>query len=76
MGLVIDLIPESTTATNPFGITFGAGASIEIIDPPIIAVNRDLSNTSLDYVFETGVIIRKGPVTAFIPFSNIKAFLF
>ena len=71
MPVVLDLFPQTTANTNPFGITFGATATCEILNVPEMIMNKNIGTVNLDYVNETGLIFSKGPNNGFVPWSNI-----
>lgn len=71
MPRIIELAPQTTANTNPFGITFGASAECELIAEPEMIINKNLGVIDLDYINETGLMLSKGAVNAFLPWSNI-----
>ena len=71
MPRVLDLAPQTSANTNPFGITFGASAECELIMEPEMIINKDLGTLDLDYINESGLIVSKGANNGFIPWSNI-----
>lgn len=72
----IDLVPQTTASTNPFGITFGSVASCELIQEPEVIINKSIGSIDLDYVNEAGLIVSKGTLTALIPWQNIIVLIY
>lgn len=71
MPIELDLAPQTTANTNPFGITFGSSAKCELRDTPEMIINKNLGIVDLDYVNESGLIFSKGANNGFVPWSNI-----
>jgi hypothetical protein len=76
MGIEIDLAPQSSASTNPWGITFGATAYCQIKEDPKIILNKNLGIVNLDAIDETGLFLSKGQLSAVIPWSNIIVFTY
>ena len=76
MSQTLTVIPTVAASTNPLNITFGATAIIEFKMTPERLLNKDVSGVALDMVDTVGAYVSKGPLSAFIPWSNIMSFVY
>lgn len=76
MAQEVTLSPTAGASTNPLGITFGATATMELLNIPEKIMNKNISGIELVKIDTTGIYVHKGPFNAIIPWSNIISFIY
>lgn len=69
------LVPQPSVLANKIDMDINQSIAVEFVNCPEVLINKAIAPLQLQHVNVTGIVVGTEDWSAFIPWSNIRAFI-